>query len=285
METAGRAVVFSGTTVGDRPAGDDRAAAAVPALDRLRRHADPAGQRRRRHDAAAGRAGRRSARGSTGRTCARRPGQPLLDRVGTLRRPPALAGRGAAPLVVLAALVIAGTSLQPGTRRTPTPSPSTGDARTGLVALERSGIGAGRARADRGARRRRGADRRGALACATVARRPRRVRRDRRRRGSAAAPRSSTCSRPPTARPGRTRHDHAASGPPRTRSRPAVRVGGVGAAERRLRLDAIYGSFPLMIALIARTHVPAAGARVPLAAAAAQGGGPERASASPRPGA
>ena len=41
----------------DRAAGDDRPAAAVPALDRLRRDADPADQRDRRHHAAAGRAG------------------------------------------------------------------------------------------------------------------------------------------------------------------------------------------------------------------------------------
>ena len=41
----------------DRSAGDDRAAAAVPALDRLRRDADPADQRDRRDHAVADRAG------------------------------------------------------------------------------------------------------------------------------------------------------------------------------------------------------------------------------------
>ena len=48
METAGRAVVFSGTTVAIGLLALDRAAAAVPALRRLWRHADPADQRDRR---------------------------------------------------------------------------------------------------------------------------------------------------------------------------------------------------------------------------------------------
>ena len=65
MESAGRAVVFSGLTVGHRAVRADRAAAAVPALDGLRRDADPA-----RLD--------RSSRSRCCRSCCRRPA-PRLD--------------------------------------------------------------------------------------------------------------------------------------------------------------------------------------------------------------
>ncbi len=53
---------------GDRSAGPDRAASALPALDGLRRHADPAGLDPGRDHPAAGGAGAGSAPGSTGRT-------------------------------------------------------------------------------------------------------------------------------------------------------------------------------------------------------------------------
>ena len=78
----------------DRPARAGRAAASVPALGRLRRHADPADQRDRRADAAAGRPQQaRPAPGLAARA-QRRQGQPLVDRLGAAGRAPAL-DRGA----------------------------------------------------------------------------------------------------------------------------------------------------------------------------------------------
>ena len=82
METAGRAVVFSGTTVAIGLFALGRAAAAVPALGRLRRAADPGHERRGRADAAAGRA---ALARQTPRLAAhphRRPGVALLDALG-----------------------------------------------------------------------------------------------------------------------------------------------------------------------------------------------------------
>ena len=59
MSTAGRAVVFSGTTVAIGLLAMVVLPLPVPALDRLRRDADPTGERDRRHHAAADRAGHR----------------------------------------------------------------------------------------------------------------------------------------------------------------------------------------------------------------------------------
>ena len=99
----GAAVVFSGTTVGDRPARARRAAGAVPALDRLRRDADPARQHARRDHAAAGHPRRRSGRGSTGRTRrTERRREPRLDALGRDGRAPPLVGRRAARSPILA---------------------------------------------------------------------------------------------------------------------------------------------------------------------------------------
>ena len=64
MQTAGRAVVFSGTTVAIGLFALVALPRAVPALGRLRRHADPADQRDRRADAAAG--GAQQARAAPG---------------------------------------------------------------------------------------------------------------------------------------------------------------------------------------------------------------------------
>ena len=126
----------------DRPARARRAAAAVPALGRLRRHADPADQRARRGHAAARRAAASSARAWTGRTCATttRPAAP-----GPAGRTSSCAGAGSprsAPRVVLVALVVAATNLQLGLANLNTIAKQ-GDAKQGLVALERSGIGSG----------------------------------------------------------------------------------------------------------------------------------------------
>jgi predicted RND superfamily exporter protein len=57
METAGRAVVFSGSTVAIGLLALVALPVPVSALGRLRRHADPPDQRDRRHDAAASRPG------------------------------------------------------------------------------------------------------------------------------------------------------------------------------------------------------------------------------------
>ena len=137
-----------------------------------------------------------------------------------------------------------------------------------------SGIGNGRDRADRdagaGGRRRRGGRGAGARSTASTARwRPRAPawRKDgqalivgraatRATRPRRAATRSRTCID--------AAHD----------ASPDARVGGTGPLNADF-IDAVYGSFPLMIALISIADVPAAGARVPLAAAAAQGGHPQ----------
>ena len=161
-------------------------------------------------------------------------------------------GAGSPPpgaAVVLAALVLAATGLQPGQANVDTLSKQ-GDARVGLVALERSGIGPGAltpieilAPAAQAAARGRHA---GARAPACTARWPRPApqwQRD----GTAvldvlAVADASTV--------GGRRHARPACRPPPTASAPSVRVGGIG-AENQDFVDAIYGSFPLMIALIA----------------------------------
>ena len=78
----------------DRPAGADRAAAAVPALDGLRRHADPARLDAGGDHAAAGRSWRRPGRGSTGRT-----GAPTTRRAapGPAGHRPSRGGAGSPP--------------------------------------------------------------------------------------------------------------------------------------------------------------------------------------------
>ena len=157
------------------------------------------------------------------------------------------AAAGAA--VVLAALVLAATGLQPGQANVDTLSKQ-GDARVGLVALERSGIGPGALAADRDARPgggRRSAWRRRWRACpASTARSPRR-----RRSGSATAPRcvDALAVADASTSAGRDTLDPRADRGPR-RSATSVRVGGIG-AENEDFVAAIYGSFPLMIALIA----------------------------------
>ena len=68
METAGRAVVFSGTTVAIGLLALVALPRAVPAQHRLRRHADPAGQHAGRRSRCCRSCCRRSGSGSTGRT-------------------------------------------------------------------------------------------------------------------------------------------------------------------------------------------------------------------------
>ena len=125
----------------DRAARAGRAAAALPALGRLRRDADPADLDARRAHAAAGRALEHRPRldWPHRRTDdkASRAWTRWADAV-VRRRWPATVGA----LLVLGALVAAATSLQPGLPNTDTIAKK-GDARDGLVALERSGIGPG----------------------------------------------------------------------------------------------------------------------------------------------
>jgi len=150
--------------------------------------------------------------------------------------------------VILAALVIAATSLQPGTPNLNTLSKS-GDARAGLLALERSGIGAGAlepietlSQSGTQAQQVAAALRtvpgiHGAFTIATP---------QWQRAGTAVTDAipvadGSTSAGRDTIKAARTAaHDVA----------PDVRVGGVG-AENADFVSAIYGSFPLMIALIA----------------------------------
>ena len=153
----------------------------------------------------------------------------------------------AAAAVVLVALVLAATSLQPGTPNVNTLSKQ-GDARTGLLALERSGIGAGAlqpievlspsANAPRVAAAIASAPGvHGSLAPANAAW----------QRGGTAvvdaipvADGSTPAGRDTITAVRDAAHDLG----------PAVRVGGIG-AENADFVSAIYGSFPEMIALIA----------------------------------
>jgi uncharacterized membrane protein YccC len=98
METAGRRRLRRRDR-GDRTAGADRAAAAVPALDGLRRHADPARLRARGDHAAARRAGEGRSAPGLAAPAQRRQGEPGVDPLGACRRPAALAGgrRGRRP--------------------------------------------------------------------------------------------------------------------------------------------------------------------------------------------
>ena len=156
-----------------------------------------------------------------------------------------------AGMAVVLALVFAATDLQLGSSDADTVAKS-GDAKDGLVAL-----GAGR--------HRRGLDPsprdpgRGRHRPAEGGRRPAQGRRHPRRRGAraappggATAPRSSRRSRYPTADPPRASPRSRPCATPRTRPVPDVRVGGQPASNADF-IDAVYGSFPLMIALITIT--------------------------------
>jgi putative drug exporter of the RND superfamily len=149
--------------------------------------------------------------------------------------------------VVLAALAVAATQLRPGTANADTLS-KRGDARTGLVALERSGIGAGALQpiemlAPQGDAARVAATVtdvagvHGAVAPTSP---------EWRRAGTAVvdafpiADGSTTTGRDTITAVRASAHSVGAS----------VRVGGIG-AENSDFVSAIYGSFPLMIALIA----------------------------------
>ena len=81
----------------DRPARAGRAAAAVPALDGLRRDADPARLDARRDHAAAGRAGDDRAAAGLAAPAHRRQGQPRVDALGRRRLAPPLARRRRRP--------------------------------------------------------------------------------------------------------------------------------------------------------------------------------------------
>ncbi len=156
------------------------------------------------------------------------------------------AAAGVAALV-LAALVLAATSLQPGTANVNTLSQK-GDARTGLLALERSGIGPGAlqpieilappVRADQVAAAVRGvAGVHGAFAVNGP---------QWQRQGTAVvdaipvADGSTAAGRDTIKAVRAAAHD----------TGPTVKVGGIG-AENEDFVSAIYGSFPVMIALIA----------------------------------
>ena len=191
METAGRAVVFSGTTVAI-----GLLAMIVLPLPFLRSigYAGmliPLDQRDRRLTLLPVVLLKVGNRLDWPHVRTRRPGEPLVDARGrslVVRRRWVAA---AAAALVLVALVFAATSLQPGTANVNTLSKK-GDAHTGLVALERSRDRSGRARADRGPDRRRadpraGRDARSPASAASTARSPPAA-----RSGSAPAPRSST---------------------------------------------------------------------------------------------
>ena len=258
----------------DRPARDDRAAAAVPALDRLRRHADPADQRDRRGDAAAGRPrqGRRPARLAA--RPHRRQGEPLVDGVGAARRPPALdrgrrRPRSCSP-----------RSCSRRPRCSPAPPNVNTLAKTGRAhapAWSRSSApGSAPARSSRSRCSRPAADRPRHVAAA-LARRAGRPRRGRRRPVRMARAGTAVVDAIPVA-DGSTsagpRHDHERphGRPRRRRRRPRRRD---RRRERRLRLRDLR-QLPADDRADRGADVPAAGAGVPLAAAAAQGGRPER---------
>ena len=99
MTHAGHSVIVSGTTVGGRPAGDDRAAVAAPARDGHRRHADPRRLGLRLAHPAAGAACRTRDTDqprSRDAQAAHRPrasGRRRLGTLGALRAPPPRCGR------------------------------------------------------------------------------------------------------------------------------------------------------------------------------------------------
>ena len=146
-------------------------------------------------------------------------------------------------------LVVPATNLHLG-NADPDTIAKAGPAKEGLTALE--GLGHRHRARSRpietlapGGRRRRGRGRRGASVegvHGAVAPEARRVARDgtaRRRRGAARGRRVR----------GRPRHGAGASSTPRTRASPQARVGGSGPLNADF-IDAVYGAFPLMIALI-----------------------------------
>ena len=215
----------------------------------------------------------RSGPGWTGRTCAATTSASRSwtrwARLVVRRR---LAAAGAA-VAVLAALAVAAASITLGPadgnpdtiakrrRRPPGPDP-----------LERSGIGVGRAaRRSRCSRR---APTRGAVA-GRLGRRRRRAGRDRAGRRLARAARRPSSTSSPHDRCRRARST--ASARPPMPPGPTSASEGCGAAERRLRLGGLRQLPARWSALIARAHVRAARARVPLAAAAAEGRDAERA--------
>ena len=244
-----------------------RPARAVPAQHRHRRHADPARQRRRRDHAAAGRPGdhrpearlaAHARRDGPRRAAAGRPGR--ASSCATAGPPPS------ASTAVLGALVVAASSIQLGNPR--------------ADSLAQAGPGARRPRPAR----------------ATPASAPARSRRSTRSSAraiptavahaladvdgvrSAVAPadwrRDGTAlvtvipTQDGNSPAGRATLDRVRAAD-RT-CRPTSSTGGE-AAQSADFLDAVYGNFPLVIALICRADVPAARARVPLADPAAQG--------------
>ena len=140
METGGRAVVFSGITVAIGLLAD-RAAAAVPALDGLRRDADPARLCARGDHAAAGGDGQARPAARLAAQAHRRQASRAWTRWAETvsRRRWVAAGAG---IAVILALAFAATDLQLGSSDADTMAKS-GDAKDGLVALEKSGIGEG----------------------------------------------------------------------------------------------------------------------------------------------
>ena len=150
---------------------------------------------------------------------------------------------------MILALALAATDLHLGTP-TPTRSPRRARRRTGLVALERSGIGEGALLPHEMLDRRRtdpapvAAAQRGSTASTA----PSRPGPDWRRDGTAIVDAFPV----PTAATTRAATRSRACATPPTRPAPDVRVGGQPAANADF-IDAVYGSFPLMIALIAIT--------------------------------
>ena len=104
METAGPRRRLQRHDGRDRPAGAGRAAAAVPAQHRLRRHADPAGQHAGGDHAAAGGAVEGRASGSTGRTGAPTTAPAARGRAGPSSSCATAGSPRAARVAILAAL-------------------------------------------------------------------------------------------------------------------------------------------------------------------------------------
>ena len=94
MRTAGQGRRLQRCHRRDRLGRTHRAAGAVPALDRFRRHAHPAGERHRLAHVAAGDPGRHRATSGLAADSPGRRGEPQLDALGDLDRAPALVGGG-----------------------------------------------------------------------------------------------------------------------------------------------------------------------------------------------
>ena len=269
METAGPRGGVQRHDGGDRPARAARAAGAVPALDGLRRHADPARLVAVAITLLPVVLATRRARGSTGRTAAptTRASRAWTRWAEPVVAPPLGRGRASALAVhrragasprwacssappTLDTIAQVGRAPRPGSTRSSAPASARARWRRTRSSSRRDRPGDGRGRACAGVDGIHGAVAPDGAPGA--------------RGGTAvvdAVPVSDS-----DATPAARALDRRARRRPRAPARTCASAGSPAANADFI--DAVYGSFPLMLALIGDRHVHAAGTRVPLAAAA-----------------